>query len=100
MTGVQTCALPIYLWDTQSGAVRQTLKGHSAFVCAVAFAPDGKILASASHDTTVRLWDTQSGAVRQTLKGHSDFVYAVAFAPDGKILASASHDKTVRLWYI
>ncbi|MBD2525150.1 HEAT repeat domain-containing protein [Nostoc sp. FACHB-133] len=74
------------------------LKGHSSYVYSVSFSPDGKILASASADKTVKLWNTTTGKEIKTLTGHTDTVYDISFSPDGKMLASASADKTVKLW--
>lgn len=73
------------------------LGGHEDVVFSVAFHPDGKRLASASFDKTVKLWDLASHKAERTLTGHSDFVYDVAFSPDGKWLVSASKDRSVKL---
>jgi hypothetical protein len=64
----------------------------------VAFSPDGRRLASASYDGTVKLWDADTGQEVLTLRGHSGRVTSVAFSPDGRRLASANDDGTVMLW--
>jgi WD40 repeat protein len=71
---------------------------HSDQAFAVAFAPDGKTIASGGDDRVVRLWDAATGQELRTLSGHTDGVNALAFSPDGTMLVSASEDRTARLW--
>jgi WD40 repeat protein len=80
------------------GATR-TLTGHGGEVLAVAFAPDGRLLASGSSDQTIRLWDPGTGEERKLLRGHTGAVRTLAFAaPNSQLLASGSADGTVRIW--
>jgi serine/threonine protein kinase len=84
--------------NLERGQARTLLLGHSNAVSAVAFAPDGQMLASASLDGTVRLWQPATGEERGVLTGHDDSVAALAFSPDGQTLATGGGDHTVRLW--
>jgi WD40 repeat protein len=67
-------------------------------VSAVAFSPDGALIASGSDDHMVRVWHVATGRLIRRLEGHSSAVTAVAISPDGSAIASASNDRTVRLW--
>ncbi len=76
---------------------RRTLAEHQGPVNSVSFSPDGKALASASDDGTVKVW-TSYGEEILTLSGHVGPVYSVSFSPSGDIIASGGNDGTVKLW--
>jgi WD40 repeat protein len=78
------------------GIPSRTPNARSIWIWAVTFAPDGRLLAAAGDDGTIRLWDTATGRPVWELIEHTGRVPAVAFAPDGRLLASAGADGTVR----
>jgi len=88
----------VRIWDAVSGNAVGSLAGQAPHVTAVAYAPDGSRLATASGDGTVRIWDAVSGDPVATLLLQGPQVTSVAYAPDGTRLATASEDGTVQIW--
>ena len=89
----------ITLSNTESGQILRTFKHHTAGVEDMAFSTDGKLLASASSDCTIKLWDLNSGAELASLYDVSiDKVWDIAFSNNGKMLASANGNGNVQLW--
>ncbi len=96
----------IRLWDADTGHLKATLMGATHGVRAIAFSPDGTILAAGIRDRNIQLWDVPTRKLVVTLKSNSHPVSSVAFSPDGKTLASAGGhgnwgtEGIVQLWDI
>jgi eukaryotic-like serine/threonine-protein kinase len=86
------------IWDVGSGRQVLAVDAACSRVFAVAFRPDGKQLATACDDRSVKLWDAATGAAVGRLAGHTSNVYDVTYSPDGRLLVSCGQDETVRVW--
>ena len=95
-----------YLQDVNLHGVNfaETDLGKSVFaqtlgsILAVAFSPDGKLLATSDGDGEIRLWQAHDGKQLFTCRDHTSWVKSIAFSPDGQTLASSGEDQIIRLW--
>ena len=100
----------IRLWDAYTGRQLTQFKAKTPFgtsqhepkpqkgVKVLALSPDGKAVASAHDDSTVRLWDIASSTETVTFNGHKERVNSIVFSPDSKLLVSGSNDETIIFW--
>ncbi len=88
----------IRLYDRDSGAVRGELKGITGNVYALAFSPDGSLLAAATQEPRVLLWEIGSCQQKKPLSGPTAALFGVSFSPDGKKIAAAGLDGYLRVW--
>jgi WD40 repeat protein/serine/threonine protein kinase len=89
----------VTLADIVTGQIRHRLRDHNYGILGLVFSPDGRTLASASADSSVRLWNLETGQELKTAPmRHVGGVSCLAFSPDGLQLASSGADQIVKIW--
>jgi RNA polymerase sigma factor (sigma-70 family) len=90
----------IQLWDTDTGKALRGWQAHALGAVALAFSPDGKVLASAGNvrGESIRLWDVESGNALQPTEGHNGMVRALSVTADSKSVLSLGQDRRVLGW--
>jgi WD40 repeat protein/serine/threonine protein kinase len=92
------CPYAVELWDPSGRSKIQMLAGHKERVRAVAFAPNGRILASGSSDRTIELWDVAAKSLIGTLQAGNEGVGCLTFSKDGRLLASSGDGLSINVW--
>lgn len=86
--------------DVRRGELVREFAGHRDVLYDAEFSPDGKLLATAGYDRSIRIWRVATGEELHHLAVHNGAVFDLAFDPSGTVLASASADQTVKLWRV
>ena len=90
----------VKVFDVNSGQPVLAFPEPQDAVFAVAFSPDGTLLAAGGVDHIARVWNVDEQKLVGELKGHSDWVLDVRFSADGKFLVTSSADRTARVWEV
>src|SRR5205085_151085 len=85
------------VWQPATGGDLGRFQGQRGTISALAFVPNGRMLASADGKT-IRLWDVATLKCRRELAGHTNQVLALDCSPDGRTLVSGSDDGTALVW--
>jgi WD40 repeat protein len=94
---------PTVKLESDEAPASVTLGGFGPFVgigVTPAFSADGRLIATADQDDSIRIWETSTGKLLGSCTGHKQAVRSIAFAPDGKTLATSGDDSTLRFWNV
>ncbi|MFZ5895825.1 MAG: serine/threonine-protein kinase [Myxococcota bacterium] len=86
----------VSLWDYRNDKQLE-LTGHTGTVRALAFAQEGRLLATGAEDHSIRFWDSESGETSAAPIVYSDAITSLSWSEDARILAFGSKDKSVHL---
>ncbi|XP_067032420.1 notchless protein homolog 1-like isoform X1 [Acropora muricata] len=89
----------LFLWDPEeSKNPLARMTGHQALINQVSFSPDGRLIASAAFDKSVKIWNGDNGKFITSLRGHVNSVYQIAWSADSRLICSGSADSTLKVW--
>ena len=94
-----TAAQHVKLWNINSRNEIATLQ-HNEYVLALAFSPNGQLLAAGEYGGSIRIWDVATQRVVAQFEGDTSGVYTLVFSPDGRTLASAGYQGLIKLWTV
>ncbi len=98
LAGNSASSREVHVVQAESGEIVAKLPHLDNSIVAVAWSPDGHLLAAAGSDTRIRLWDVAAAKELKTLDGHVGTVTSLAFSGSGHLLASKGYDSALRLW--
>jgi len=86
------------LWNSETGQLYHTYRGHATEIVCLSFDPRGTLIATGSMDNTAKLWDVETGKERATLMGHTAEIVSLNFNTAGDRVITGSFDHTVKVW--
>ena len=93
-----TSVRPLQLWNSETGQLYHTYRGHATEIVCLSFDPRGTLIATGSMDNTAKLWDVETGKERCTLMGHTAEIVSLNFNTAGDRVITGSFDHTVKVW--